>query len=128
MCYKARKEGNCVTIALVKAALGTFTTLNNIYKDFKIKGDSFFLKFNDNVSVAISKTEIDIVKNVSGIKPEVGTVYYDSAMIIYTSICKRIYLNKVKYPDTKCIFSFRNAVDYIDCGYGTDSAPELLGI
>lgn len=43
-CYKAEKEGNCVTISLVKAALGTFKTLNNIYKDITSHGDSFFFK------------------------------------------------------------------------------------
>jgi hypothetical protein len=125
-CDHANREGNCTSIALVKAALGEFKTLNNIYKEFKAQDDSFYFRFNDNIELSISKDEIELADNISGIKKDSKSIYYDSAMIIFTSICKRVFLNKGIY--SKCIVTFRDAIDYIDCGFTADSAYTLLGL
>ena len=133
-CSNDHNQGNCATIALVKAAVAQFKTLKNIFKEFKQNGDSFYLKFNDDIEATISKQEIDIVKQYSGIANISNSVYYDSSMIVYTAICKRVLVAKNTlhrsrgYNNPDCIVSFRDAVDYISSGYPTATVCELLGL
>ena len=132
-CSGDKNQGNCATIALVKASLAQFKTLNNIFKEFKQAGDSFYFKFNDNIQASISTYDIDTVKKYSGIVKISNSVYYDSAMIIYAAICKRVLVAKQLlhkergYNNPNCILTFRDAVDYISSGYPTATVNELLG-
>ncbi len=66
-CNQDVSVGNCATIALVKACLGQFKTLNNIYRHFSVNADSFYFVFNDGVAVSVSKNEVDTVKKHSGL-------------------------------------------------------------
>jgi len=133
-CSGDHNQGNCATIALVKASIAQFKTLKNIFKEFRQNGDSFYLKFNDDIEASISKQEIDTAIKYSGIANISHSVYYDSSMIVYTAICKRVLVAKQTlhrsggYNNPDCIVTFRDAVDYISSGYPTATVCELLGL
>lgn len=132
-CSGDGNKGNCATIALVKASIAQFKTLNNIFKEFKSVGDSLYFKFNDNIEASISRQDIDTVIKYSGIVDLSNSIYFDSAMIVYTAICKRVFVTKQLllrgsgYNNPDCIITFRDAVDYISSGYPTATVNELLG-
>lgn len=127
-CSKDRILGNCVAIALIKCALGQFGSLENIYKEFSKSDDgTFSITFNDNVKVQLSGNDIQLVKELSGIEPEVEGKYYESAIILYASICKRILVAKQEYDSRSCIQNYKNAVELLNSGFPTKTAYKLLG-
>lgn len=126
-CVNDNELGNCVTVALIKTALAEFKTIESIYKSYTEKNGLIDIEFADGVKITIDRQEIEIVKQLSGIKKIIDSKYYESAMIIYTSICKRVLLQKNIYSGA-CIQNFTNAVEYINCGFPTKSAHTLLGL
>lgn len=138
-CTGDSKQGNCAAIALIKAAMGQYKTLNQIYSSFIIRGNTFDIKFNDGVEVTVSNSDVDTAKKYSGILKLDNAAYYDSAMIIFASICQRVIVNKpffkdrylkdkVGYNNTDCIKTFNDAVDYVDSGYPTVNVGDFLGL
>jgi len=128
-CIEDNVPGNCVAIALIKAALAEFKTVANIYKSYTVQNGIISIEFADGFKVTINQEEIDIVKNLAGIQHAANSVYYDSAVIIYASICKRVLLdNNIFIKKRSCIKNFANAVEYINWGYPTVNAYGLLGL
>ncbi len=128
-CINDHEWGNCVTIGIVKCAMAEFRSIKNIYREFHVSPDSISVIFNDGVKLSITTAEIQTAKTLAGMKHREPSAYYDSAMIVFTSICKRVLLRKEIYPDdSHCIHTFADAVKYINSGYATGSAGELLGL
>ncbi len=124
-CSGDHNLGNCATIALIKAALATFKTIDNVYSEFtRGEGGSYHMVFADGVIVDVSAAEVTMAKDLSGIK-NTGGKYYEDAIIMYASICKRILVQK---EDPGCVHNFKNAVEDINSGHSTSSVHELLGL
>jgi hypothetical protein len=128
-CIKDNEWGNCVAIAVIKAALGKFKTINNIYKEYDTKNNMVYITFNDGVQISLSKEELDIVNTLAKFEKSENSVYYNDAIIIYASMCKRALVRKNVYNQTgHCIANFTDAVSFINSGYSTPSCGELLGL
>ena len=126
-CLKDYKNGNCVAIALIKAALVQFESIENIFSLYKEFDNQIKVTFKDSFEVSVNREEIDIVKKISGIEDKSNSVYYQTGIKLYAIICKRIYLSKEMYS-TKCINSFLDAVEYLNSGYPTKKAYHLLAL
>ncbi|MRX41324.1 hypothetical protein GJU43_18710 [Flavobacterium sp. LC2016-23] len=126
-CNHDHKLGNCVSIAVIKCALGQFGAIENVFKSF-IKNDdgSFNVEFFDGIKVKVTTSEIDIVKQISGITPNANSKYFEDAIIIYACMCKRIY--EEAQSEKKCILTFTNAVESLNSGYPTIDGSKLLGM
>ncbi|WP_046757503.1 hypothetical protein [Kordia jejudonensis] len=126
-CLDDYKNGNCVTIALIKAALVQFESIEGIFNSFEETATETHVQYRDGFDVTVNLEEIDIVKNISGIKSIENTEYYKTAIKLYAIIAKRIYLQKENYND-KCITSFMHAVEFLNSGYPTRIAHKLLAL
>lgn len=125
-CLNDYKLGNCVAIALIKCALAQFGSIENIFEDYEVIENGYAATFSDGQNVSLYDSEIQIVKEISGIRHKVSPKYYQSALILYGLICKKIFIEKQE--SSRCINSFKNAVEYINAGYPTKIAPQLLGL
>lgn len=117
--------GNCSVIALVKTALVQFQSMEAIFKKFEIKDSVVYAKFRDGVSVQLTKEEIDLTIGLAGLKVISNSEYDHTAIVLYALICKRVYSLKRKFSK-KCIHSFQDAIEYINCGYDTSEVYKLL--
>lgn len=127
-CLKDSNWGNCVTIATIKAAIAEFGSVRNVYKSMQDTVGGQQLTFSDGFSLTVSQAELDTAKAKCGFKRDMAYKDYDSIVTLYASICKRAWLKKADYPSKSCLNSFTNAVDFINSGYTTSSAGELLGL
>lgn len=126
-CIDDHEWGNCVSIAVIKASLAEFKTVKAIYKGFSIKNDTVFIVFNDDLKIFVSNEERNMAAGMAGFGKGINSMYYDTAIIIYASICKRALERKYIYPaDSACLHTFKDAVYFINSGYSTGSAGELL--
>lgn len=125
-CDKDKKAGNCAAIAIIKASLAEFKTVENIFKQYKSRGDSTFVTFQDNKSIIITRDEIKLVEKLAGIKRNENSLYYKSAVILYTIMCKKLQVFKPTVRG-ECINSFTNAVEYLNNGYSSKNVYKLLG-
>lgn len=126
-CLDDKNHGNCVTIALIKCALGEFKRIDNIFLSYESNAINVSVCFQDDFILDITNDEIEIVKNLSGIEKEENPQYYDSAIQLYTIICKRVFLEKEEYSE-RCVNNFTNAVEYINAGFNTKGAHKLLSL
>lgn len=130
-CSDDKKLGNCVAIAVIKCALGQFKSIENVYDKFELVNGVYKLTFVDGLNVEVLQEEVDIVKQLSGIKPVGDSKFYEDALVIYASMCKRILLNCTDYTTDKecrCVISFTNAVEMLNSGFTTDEGNTLLGM
>ncbi len=126
-CLDDYKNGNCVTIALIKAALAQFHNVAGIFNYYEEDFEQIQATFRDEYKVSINVEELEIVRRISGIKKNEDSHYYEAAIKLYTIIAKRVYLQKENYSE-KCILSFKHAVEYLNSGYPTEIAHELLAL
>lgn len=126
-CVNDHVLGNCVAVALIKTALGEFGTVSGIYKNYSEQNDLINIEFADGIKAEINKQEIEIVQRLSGITKADDSKFYDAAIIIYASICKRVLVQKNIYS-AACIRDFTSAVEYINSGFPTKDAHTLLGL
>lgn len=126
-CLDDYKNGNCVTIALIKAALVEFESIAGIFNSFEEIDTEIHAKFRDNFDVIVNLEEVNIVKDISGIKKIDNANYYETAIKLYAIIAKRIYLQKENY-NQNCINSFMDAVEFLNSGYPTRIAYKLLAL
>lgn len=125
-CDKDKVAGNCAAIAIIKASLAEFKTLENIFKKYKIRGDSTFITLQNNRSLIITNDEIKQVEKLAGIRKKENSLYYGNAIILYTIMCKQLLLFKPSVHGA-CINNFTNAVEYLNNGYSSKNAYKLLG-
>lgn len=126
-CTGDDKVGNCATIALIKASIAQFGSLNNIYSDiqFEPNGTINFI-FSDGVKLNVTMAERKVAGKLGGFgknRTSKNSIYLDSAIMMYASICKRVLLEK----KIKCVKNFDKAVQYINSGYPTKNVYKLLG-
>lgn len=126
-CLDDNVLGNCVTIALIKAALVTFNGKQPIFLNYSTSNNTINVTFRDNLEVSVTTEDINMVKEISGIKPSPEAKYYEDAIELYALIAKRVYIKKDKYAP-QCITDFKTAVEYLNCGFPTVRAPELLAL
>lgn len=124
-CLQDYKNGNCVTIALIKAALVEFGSIENIFETYKTLDNETTVSFKSSLSITVNQEEIKLVEQISGIIPKENSIYYKSATKLFAIIAKRILYFNEQYSSS-CIKSFKNAVEYLNSGYSTKSAHELL--
>lgn len=123
-CSNTVRTGNCASIALIKASLSAFGTLENIFKKIEVK-DSVMVTFNDGMLLSVSSSEIDIAKKLSGIVTKSDTsALYRSAIIIYALMAKRVLITE----RSSCISNFTNAIESLNSGYHTKDIYLLLGL
>ena len=129
-CIHDNKWGNCVAIALIKAAIAEFKTIENIYKSYRLTDDKIIIIFNDGLEIEVTANEIESARKFSAFGRGNNSVYYDSAIIVYASICKRILVYKKiqKEENKKCINNFEDAMYFINSGYSTEISASLLGL
>lgn len=135
-CSNDHNLGNCVTIALIKAALAEFRTPDNIFKSISTKDNESEIVFLDGDRVTVNQADLQTVEELAGIRHITDAVFYDQALLLYASICKKVLLHKDEYNklmstrrnQKTCISSFENAVEYINSGYSTSDAYELLAL
>lgn len=130
-CTGDDKVGNCATIALIKASIAQFGSLNNIYQEIRFNPDStIHFTFNDGVELDVTVEERRIAGKLGGFgrnRTTRSSIYRDSAIMMYASICKRILLEKLK-DKSKCVTNFDKAVRFINSGYNTGNVYKLLGL
>jgi len=126
-CLKDNVLGNCVTIALIKSALVEFGSIEKIFTSYAESKGTISCTFFDGLKLTVSKSEIKTVEKICGIKFKRKAKYYASAVKLYSIIAKRVLLRKDNYSK-KCIHNFKNAVEYLNSGFPTKKAPELLAL
>jgi len=126
-CLNDYKNGNCVTIALIKAALVQFSSIEDIFTSYEEDLERIKVTFKDGYTLTTNVADFEIVQNISGIKKIEGSLYYETAIKLYAIVAKRIYLQKENYSK-KCIHSFKHAVEYLNSGYPTGIAYKLLAL
>ncbi len=126
-CTKDRVHGNCVSIAIVKAALVEFESIENVFKEYKVKGSVVYCTFQDDVSVNVSPEEIQLTKDLSGFVKTENAKYYEDGILLYALMCKRILVLKNQYAD-KCLNDFQDAVEFLNTGFITENGNELLAL
>ncbi|NVK64250.1 MAG: hypothetical protein HWE22_06665 [Flavobacteriales bacterium] len=126
-CLDDYKNGNCVTIALIKTALVQFGSIDKIFASYVKKDGITEVLFKDGTKARISEEEKNVVRNISGIKHIDDAVYYETAIELFALIAMRVYELKSTYSE-KCIHSFQHAVEFLNSGYPTEKSPELLGL
>lgn len=126
-CLDDYKNGNCVTIALIKAALVQYGSIEKIFDAYANQDGITEVQFKDGTKARISEEEKSVVRSISGIKHIDDAVYYETAIELFALIAMRVYELKSKYSE-KCIHSFQNAVEFLNSGYSTEKSPELLGL
>lgn len=128
-CLNDDTWGNCVTIATIKAAIATFGSVKQIYSAYEWQGDNLQLTFRDGFKVTLSRADTNQARLAFGVlQGNAGWMHRDSAVIVYASICMRAFARKDQYPQGSCMHSFHDALGFINAGYATDNAGELLGI
>lgn len=127
-CFGDDVWGNCVAIAMIKAAAAEFGSYRAIYQDWKEDNNATALTFNDGLKLTLSAEELKIARRLCGfgIRPD----FRDSndVLVVYASMCKRIFLKKDNYSSGHCIQSFSDAVHFLNSGYSTKYAGDLLGL
>ncbi|WP_397363299.1 hypothetical protein [Olleya sp. R77988] len=126
-CLDDYKNGNCVTIALIKSAIVQFGSIDAIFKSFDETNNKTTVVFKDSFEASVNLDEINIVKNISGIIPHDNSIYYETAIKLFSIIAKRIYLTKENFS-SECITDFKSAVEYLNAGYSTKKAYKLLAL
>lgn len=136
--FEGEREGNCASIAIIKAAMYTYgeeaiiyTVNNGIYE--------VILKNNDQIS--FTNNELELVKKDAsfilgdyeedGVSEELYADYIEFAHICYASMCKMIAkegdynsrLGRTIYPE-----DFDLALETLNDGTHTPSVYELLGL
>jgi hypothetical protein len=129
-CVDDKVWGNCVVIGLIKTALAQFGTVKDIYRSCEIENNAARMVFNDGLAVELTKDDITVANQYARFGKGENSVYYDSAIIIYASICKRIQIHKAGVIESqkRCINSFTDAIHFINSGYSTDNSGILLGL
>lgn len=129
-CLDDEVWGNCVVIALIKTALVEFGSVNNVYSSYRNTGDEIFITFNDGLQVTLTKEELKEAEQSAKFGREAGSKYFNDAIIVYASICKRVQVHKTgvieKYK--KCVNTFRDGILFINSGFPTDNCGVLLGL
>ncbi|WP_151086333.1 hypothetical protein [Hymenobacter baengnokdamensis] len=127
--------GNCTTIALIKAALAEFGSINAVFTSFRRAADSTRCTFHDGTRVAVGAGELDTVRKMAGIRALKGqtSAFQQDALTMYTLICKRMWVLHKDFTDRNnaksgCVKSFTNAVSLLDSGYPTRDAYRLLAL
>jgi hypothetical protein len=128
--------GNCATIALIKAALAEFGTINVIFTTFQRDADSTRCIFRDGTRVAVGSGELATVRDSSGIaaaRVSGMSTFQQDAITMYALICKRMWVLRNDFTDHngskgKCVKSYLNAVSLLNSGYPTRDAFRLLAL
>ncbi|WP_298517498.1 hypothetical protein [uncultured Kordia sp.] len=126
-CLDDYKNGNCVTIALIKAALAQFGSIEDIFNKYEEDFESIQVTFRDGYVLTTTVNDFEIVRHISGIEKIKDSQYYETAIKLFAIIAKRIHLQKENYSE-KCIHSFKHAVEYLNSGYPTGIAHKLLAL
>ncbi|MFK7784866.1 MAG: hypothetical protein AB8B56_07115 [Crocinitomicaceae bacterium] len=126
-CLDDYKNGNCVTIALIKAALVQFGSIDKIFSEYSVGNEEVTVKFMDGITVSISNEEKGVVRDISGVKKKDNSEFYETGIELFAIIAKRVFLLKADFSE-KCIHTFRDAVEYLNSGYPTKNAPKLLAL
>jgi hypothetical protein len=128
-CLNDYTWGNCVTIAAIKVAIATFGSVKQIYTAYVWQGDTLHITFRDGLQITLSRADTAQARNAFGVlQGNAGWMHRDSAIIVYASICMRAFVRKDQYPQGSCMHSFHDALGFINAGYTTGNAGELLGI
>ena len=129
ICLNDDTWGNCVTIATIKAAIAAFGSVRHIYNAYEWRGDTLHVTFRDGLQITLSRADTAQARTAFGVlQGHAGWVHRDSAIIVYASICMRAFVHKEQYPQGSCMHSFHDGLNFINAGYTTDNAGELLGI
>jgi hypothetical protein len=122
----AASGGNCVSIALIKTAIGTFglgkvfglktDSVKQIYQVTLRNGKVLQLSF-DEVASATQKAHFFLK-----IKTAESVAVYNYANLCFAVMCKKLQ------ADTNITLTYEQAVDRLNEGYVTLNIPELLGI
>ncbi len=128
-CLNDDTWGNCVTIATIKAAIATFGSVNKVYTSYQWQDDILHLTFRDGLQITLSRADTAQAHVAFGVlQGNTGWMHRDSAIIVYASICMRAFVRKDQYPQGNCMHSFHDALGFINAGYTTGNAGELLGL
>jgi hypothetical protein len=121
----AKKAGNCASVAIIKAAIGTF----GVAKVFEIKKSekTNAVKLKDGATFEISDTEIEYAKNKSKFIPgdttktEIKQIF-EYARLCFAILCKSYQIQSYKGKP------FEFVVDKLNEGYTTSDIHGLLGL
>jgi hypothetical protein len=128
-CLDDQTWGNCVTIATIKAAIATFGSIPNIYQEYRWLNDTLNITFHDGVKIQLSRRDTSEARKWFGVLAEAnGWNHLDSAAIVFSSVCMRAFVRRNIYSDSLCIKSYHDAIGFINSGYATKNAGELLGV
>ncbi len=127
ICMQDDTHGNCASIALIKAALIQFGSLEAIFKQYKKEGGTITVTLRDDLELSIDENEIAITEDQAKFKNKEDSLFLDDAIILYAIMCKRILVKKTEYKHHECIKNFTNAVEYLNSGYKTENVYDILG-
>lgn len=113
--------GNCVSIALIQAAISVFG-INDVFQSTKMADNGYFIKIKNGDTMTISKGELSLADSTAEIGYDSSFKYvYDYAILCYAVIIKnRIKLDN--YPD------FQISCDKVAHGAWTPTAYYYLGL
>jgi len=131
-CTNDRNQGNCATIAVIKAALAEFGTIDGIFTTFQRDGDSIRCTFRDGTTVAVGRSERDIVRQTADLRPGNTPTFREDAITLYALISKRMLVRRSAFTPsssfTKCVRNYRDVVMYLNSGYPSIHAYRLLAL
>lgn len=119
-----KEGGNCVSIALIKAAYSKYGFERLFLKTSK-NDDKYIVKMRDSITVSFSQSELNEVKSRASFKLKDTTSFskkfLDFANFCYAAMCKKNQILK-KYK------KFDEAIVDLNNGYDTKKSYSLLGL
>lgn len=121
----AKKAGNCASVAIIKAAIGTY----GVNKVFSIheQRDTVLVILKNGTKLALSKSELDLASKKSAFIPGDTTKLpvmelYRYAQLCFAVLCKNYQNNFTKNK------TYEQSIDIINQGYTTAEIYKLLGL
>jgi hypothetical protein len=131
-CTADDKHGNCAAIAVIKAALADFGSIDRIFTVFRRESDSVRCTFRDGTVIVIGEGQRTIVRNTADLRAGTPATFHEDAITLYALICKRMWVRRSAFTPSKkfskCVHSYRDAVMYLNSGYPTIHAYRLLAL
>lgn len=113
--------GNCVSIALIQAAISVFG-INNVFQSTDIANNGYFIKLKNGDTLSISKEELSIADSTAEIVYDTSFKYvYDYVILCYAVIIK----NRIKLDNYA---NFQVSCDKVAHGAWTPTAYYYLGL
>ena len=121
-----KEEGNCVAIAFIKAAIGTFG-VNNVFRavsrDDNIKAYSIMLRNGEIVSLAYA--ELDMANKTLALKGK-NTDLLSGDICKYATLCYATMAKKLQLSTSN--HTFATAIADLSDGYSIGHIATLLGL